>query len=67
MLESRSKTFAPPAETGPGDAVAGVLKDADRLWEAVCDTADGYVAVIDRAGIIRSAIGWKTGSRGIRS
>jgi PAS domain S-box-containing protein len=53
MLESRSKTFAPPAETGPGDAVAGVLKDADRLWEAVCDTADGYVAVIDRAGIIR--------------
>jgi PAS domain S-box-containing protein len=53
MLKSPSKTALPSTESPTPDAVADVLQNADRLWEAVCATTDGYLAIVDRAGIIR--------------
>ena len=53
MLESPSKTALPSTESPTPDALADLLQNPDRLWEAVCDTTDAYVAVIDRSGIIR--------------
>ena len=53
MLDTSSNTAVPPTASAAVDAMADVLQNADRLWEAVCDTTDGYVAIVDRAGVIR--------------